>query len=106
MPSLPGRWALVTGTGGLGLEAALATAGADVIVAGRDPDKGAAAIASINQRVPEAHVRFGGVDLDDLASIADFTTELVRTEQQLDILINNAGVMTPPDRRVPRRCRR
>ncbi|KMO12932.1 short-chain dehydrogenase, partial [Methylobacterium indicum] len=49
LPSQAGRTAIVTGTGGLGLEDALALAGAgaEVIVAGRNPDKGAAALARI-----------------------------------------------------------
>lgn len=104
MPALEGRNALVTGTGGLGFEIALAlaAAGAEVILAGRSPDKGAAAVAAIVAKIPTARVRFGRTDLADLGSVAGFAADLVRTEARLDLLVANAGVMTPPDRRVTR----
>ena len=100
IPSQSGRSAVVTGTGGLGYEdaLALARAGASVVIAGRDPRKGAEAVAAIKEAVPGAHVRFGKVDLANLASIAGFATQLVQEQDSLDLLINNAGVMTPPKR--------
>ncbi|MBB3236903.1 SDR family oxidoreductase [Phyllobacterium endophyticum] len=101
IPSQHGRTAVVTGTGGLGYEdaLALARAGASVVIAGRNPQKGAEAVAAIRQAVPGGQVRFGKVDLASLASIADFATQLARELDGLDLLINNAGVMTPPERR-------
>jgi len=97
-----GRSAIVTGTGGLGFEDALvlARAGADVIIAGRTPAKGAAAVARIRALVPDAKVRFAPVDLASLQSIAAFGTRMRAERTSLDLLINNAGVMTPPTRRV------
>lgn len=102
IPSQKGRSAVVTGTGGLGYEdaLALALAGASVVIAGRNPQKGAEAVAAINQSVPEAQVRFARLDLADLASIAGFAAQLAQERDSLDLLINNAGVMTPPKRRA------
>jgi len=97
-----GRSVLVTGTGGLGFEdaLALARAGADVIIAGRNPAKGTEALARIRALVPEAKLRFEPVDLASLPSIAAFGARMRAGHGSLDLLINNAGVMTPPKRRV------
>lgn len=102
IPPQAGRCAVVTGTGGLGFETALALAraGAEVIIAGRDPRKGAEAVAKIRAAVPAADVRFEPLDLASLASIADFATRLRAQRDSLDLLINNAGVMTPPTRKT------
>ena len=100
VPSQHGRLAIVTGaTGGLGYETALALAkaGADVIVAGRDARKGQAAIEKIRNEAPHAQASFEHLDLANLASIAAFS-ERALSRQSLDILINNAGVMALPRR--------
>lgn len=100
VPSQRGRLAVVTGTGGLGYETALvlAGAGAQVILAGRDAAKGAASITKIRAVSPGAVVRFEPLDLADLASVKAFRAR-VGTEH-LDLLVNNAGVMAPPSRKV------
>lgn len=102
IPPQAGRCAVVTGAGGLGFETALALArvGAEVIIAGRDPRKGAEAVAKIRAAVLAADVRFEPLDLASLASIADFATRLRAQRDSLDLLINNAGVMTPPTRKT------
>ena len=102
MPSQHGLTAVVTGTGGLGYEdaLALARAGADVIIAGRDARKGAEAVARIRGSVPDAKVRFEVLDLASLDSVSAFGARLAADRDRLDLLINNAGVMTPPTRRV------
>nr|WP_250813004.1 SDR family oxidoreductase [Neorhizobium tomejilense] len=101
IPSQQDRAVVVTGTGGLGYEDALALsrAGARVVIAGRNAQKGTEAVAAIRHAVPGAQVRFGQVDLADLASIARFATQLAQEQDRLDLLINNAGVMRPPVRR-------
>ena len=101
IPSQNGRLAVVTGVGGLGFETglALALAGCEVILAGRNPDKGTAAIAEIGTRVPGAAIRFELLDLASLESVRAFATRLQSQAPQLDILINNAGVMSLPSRR-------
>lgn len=100
IPPQHGRSAVITGTGGLGFEdaLALARAGADVIIAGRNPGKGADAIAKVRAEAPDASVRFERIDLADLKSVADFCGRLQGQQHSLDLLINNAGVMVPPQR--------
>jgi NAD(P)-dependent dehydrogenase (short-subunit alcohol dehydrogenase family) len=100
MPSQRGRTILITGTGGLGFEdaLALARAGGDVIIAGRNPVKGADAVRRIKERLPQASVALEIVDLGDLASIEALAKRLKETRDHIDVLINNAGVMTPPVR--------
>lgn len=100
IPSQHGRSVVVTGTGGLGYETALALAraGAEVIIAGRDPAKGQAAVTSIREAAPNTIVQFELVDLASLQSIAIFGARLRRMRSSLDLLVNNAAVMTPPQR--------
>jgi NAD(P)-dependent dehydrogenase (short-subunit alcohol dehydrogenase family) len=96
MPNQSGKLAIVTGaTGGLGLETAqaLAGAGAEVILAGRNPAKGHAAEALIRARYSDAVVRFEIVDLASLASVRAFAGRLLTAGRPIDILENNAGVM-------------
>lgn len=102
MPPQNDRSVVITGTGGLAYEdaLALARAGAHVVLAGRNPQKGLDAIARIQQEVPGARVRFGEVDLANLASVAAFAQRLAQEQESLDLLINNAAVMTPPERRT------
>lgn len=102
MPTQHGRTAVVTGTGGLGFEVALALAraGAGVVLAGRDRSKGADAVRRIEEQVPSAKIRFGRLDLASLASIAEFAAGLRDQQDSLDLLVNNAGVMVPPQRRL------
>jgi NAD(P)-dependent dehydrogenase (short-subunit alcohol dehydrogenase family) len=102
IPSQSGRAAVVTGTGGLGLETALALAraGAEVILAGRNAAKGEASVARIKAAVPAAAIRFAAVDLASLASVAAFAVRLADERGSLDLLVNNAGVMMPTQRRT------
>ncbi|SDB74714.1 SDR family oxidoreductase [Belnapia rosea] len=88
------------GTTGLGFETALAfaRAGGDVIVAGRNPARGAEAVARIQKSMPSATVAFETLDLGDLASVAACGDRLNAKRESIDVLINNAGVMTPPRR--------
>lgn len=100
IPSQKGRSAVVTGTGGLGFETALALAraGSEVIIAGRNPQKGAEAVAKVCAKIPLAAIWFEQVDLASLASVMDFGARLRKQRDSLDLLINNAAVMTPPKR--------
>lgn len=100
MPSQQGRSAVITGTGGLGFENALeiARAGGEVIIAGRNPQKGADAVARVRREIPSASIRFEQVDLASLKSVSDFAARLRSEHDSLDLLINNAGVMMPPKR--------
>lgn len=102
IPRQDGRTAVVTGTGGLGFETAkmLARAGADVVLAGRSAAKGHDAVAQILAAAPAGKTRFELVDLASLASVAGFAAKLEREVPVLDILICNAGIMSPPQRRT------
>lgn len=102
LPRQDGRTAIVTGTGGLGFEVAskLARLGARLIIAGRNPTKGQAALAQIAAAVPGADIRFELLDLAALASVKDFAGRMVREGHAIDLLVNNAGIMSPPKRRV------
>lgn len=99
-----GRTFVVTGTGGLGFEdaLALALAGGDVIIAGRDLGRGAVAVERIKSAYGQAKISFEAVDLAKLSSVEAFASRLASTRECVDVLINNAGVMTPPDRRMTR----
>jgi NAD(P)-dependent dehydrogenase (short-subunit alcohol dehydrogenase family) len=102
IPSQLGKTAVVTGsTGGLGYETvlALAKAGADIILTGRDDRKGQSALDKISREVIGARIRYEHLDLASLASIADFAQRM-QVRQSLDLLINNAGVMALPRRQT------
>jgi NAD(P)-dependent dehydrogenase (short-subunit alcohol dehydrogenase family) len=95
LPRLDGRTFVVTGANsGIGFAAAreLGRAGARVVLAVRDVAKGEAAAASIPG---EAEVR--RLDLADLESVHAFADAW---EGDLDVLVNNAGVMALPERRT------
>ena len=102
IPSQRGRLAVVTGaTGGLGYETALALAraGAEVVLAGRDETRGANALERLRAAHPDARVRFEQLDLASLASVAAFADKLLAAGRGVDLLVNNAGVMALPERR-------
>ena len=101
IPSQTGKLAVVTGaTGGLGYETALALAGAgaEVILAGRNPTKGREALQRISAANPGAKVRFEELDLASLASVSAFADRLLAEDRPIDLLINNAGVMALPEK--------
>jgi NAD(P)-dependent dehydrogenase (short-subunit alcohol dehydrogenase family) len=91
IPDLTGRNVIVTGANsGIGRAAAhqLAGAGARVTLAVRNPDKGNAAAAGMPG---ETEVR--ALDLASLDSVREFAAAW---DGEIDLLINNAGVMIPP----------
>jgi len=100
IPSQAGRTAIVTGTGGLGFEdaLALARAGGNVILAGRNPMKGAEAVGKIQAKARSGKVWFERIDLASLKSVSEFAARISGQVQSIDLLINNAGVMVPPAR--------
>ena len=91
LPDLTGRTVVVTGANsGIGRAAAraLAGAGAHVVLAVRDLDKGRAAAAAMPGQTEVRQL--------DLASLASVRTFAAGWEGELHLLINNAGVMAPP----------
>ncbi len=99
IPNQTGRTAIVTGANtGLGLETAkaLAAKGAHVVLAVRNLDKGAAAVEWISRSVPNADLELQRLDLGSLKSVREAADEIRAKHDTIDLLINNAGVMTPP----------
>ena len=97
---LSGRTAVVTGGySGIGLETtrALAAAGASVVVPVRDPAKAADALTGLAGSVATV-----GLDLGDLDSVAACADAVLEDHPVIDLLINNAGIMACPERRVGR----
>ena len=101
IPDLSGRIAVVTGAnGGLGLETAsvLAAKGAHVVMAVRNREKAADAVARIRSENPGASLELVNLDLGSLASIKAAADEISAANVTVDILVNNAGVMATPER--------
>ena len=102
-PPEVGKLAVVTAsTNGIGFEIvlALAQAGADVIVTGRHAAEGHEALAKIRPLAPDALVRFEKLDLESLASVADFASRLTKAGRPVDLLINNASTLALLKREV------
>lgn len=104
MTSTLARRAIVTGTGGLGFQVALRLAreGWDIVIAGRNAAKGGEALADIRAEVPGASVAFEMLDLASLASVAAFAGRRRDQGDPVDLLVNNAGIMSPPKRLLTR----
>ncbi|MFD7168575.1 oxidoreductase [Streptomyces violascens] len=97
IPDQSGRTAVVTGANsGIGLVTAreLARRGARVVLACRSEARGRAAEDRIRSEVPGARAEFRPLDLADLASVREFAAKF--PYEQLDLLVNNAGVMALP----------
>ncbi len=96
---LGGKIAVVTGAStGLGLETAraLASAGAEVVLAGRDSSRIDAAASTILEREPNAQLEQGLLDLTSLDSVRAFAEWYANGHDRLHLLVNNAGVMYTP----------
>lgn len=96
---LQGKRVIITGANsGIGLETAkaLAKAGAEVIVAVRNVQKGSIAVDSIKKESPSVNISVMELNLADLTSVRTFVKNFSTRFDTLHILINNAGVMIPP----------
>ena len=86
---------IVTGANtGIGFETALQLAALDyeVILACRNQQKGNAAVAKIQQQIPECQVSFMHLDLASLKSVRDFVDNFHQSGKKLHLLVNNAGI--------------
>ena len=102
VPDLTGRLAVVTGANsglGFGLAGRLAEAGADVVMAVRNREKGQDALTRLLAQHPTARLRLLDLDLASLESVRAAAQTLLNEQRGIDILINNAGIMAVPDRR-------
>jgi NAD(P)-dependent dehydrogenase (short-subunit alcohol dehydrogenase family) len=89
---------LITGANtGIGYDTArvLAERGANILLGCRSEEKANEAIDKIKSIKANAKVKWVPLDLSSLSSIRE-AADQVNREEQLDILINNAGVMIPP----------
>ncbi|MEO1260797.1 MAG: oxidoreductase [Bacteroidota bacterium] len=96
IPSQKGRTAIVTGANnGIGFETTLAMAkyGFKVIMACRNLTKAEKAKSDILAQFPEADLDIIQLDLSDLDSVKVFAENFKYNYAQLDVLINNAGVL-------------
>lgn len=103
VPDLSGTRALVTGGSdgiGLGIVRRLAAAGAEVLLPVRNARKGAAAIDAVEGSTPGAKITLHYLDLASLDSVAALGRTLRDDARPIHVLVNNAGVMTPPERQT------
>ena len=103
IPDQTGRIVLVTGANaGIGYHTALqlAAKGATVLLASRDPERGRAAHERILAAAPMARVEVVTLDLADLDSVHRLADHILASDDGLDVLVNNAGVMGVPRRRT------
>ena len=103
MPDQRGRVAIVTGANaGIGYETALALAhkGAHVVLACRSEKRGRDALRRLETEHPAGTAELILLDLADLDSVRDFARAFLAKHDRLDLLINNAGVMAPPEGRT------
>ncbi len=100
IPDQTDKIVIVTGANtGIGFETAkvLAQRGAVVTLACRSQEKGEAAAERIMAERPKGRATYAPLDLSDLESVRAFAASFVATNDRLDLLINNAGVMIPPE---------
>jgi NAD(P)-dependent dehydrogenase (short-subunit alcohol dehydrogenase family) len=97
LPRMDGKAVLITGaTSGLGLAAAqrFAGLGATVWLAVRDRRRGEHARAQVLEHAGQADVRVELCDLSSLTSVRRFAKRFAAAADRLDVLVNNAGVLT------------
>ena len=103
IPDQAGRTILVTGANsGLGLRSAeaLASRGARVLMGCRNQEKAAAALETVKNAAADAAPEVMPLDLADLDDVRACAKQLTDKLDQLDVLMNNAGVMAIPHQRT------
>jgi NAD(P)-dependent dehydrogenase (short-subunit alcohol dehydrogenase family) len=103
MPDQTGRTILVTGANsGLGLRSAeaLAARGARILMGCRNQVKAAAAFEAVKNAAADAPPEVVPLDLADLDDVRACADRLTKQLDQLDVLMNNAGVMAIPHQRT------
>lgn len=99
IPDLTGKTIIVTGgNSGLGFEAVkmFAEKHADVILASRSLQRGEDAKNLILKEFPNSKIDVRQLDLGDLSSVKKFVSAFKKDYSQIDILLNNAGIMWCP----------
>lgn len=99
IPDLTGKVIIVTGgNSGLGYESvkAFAEKGAEVVLASRSLERGNAAKKQMSNSNINGNVKVMQLDLMDFTSIRSFAETFQKDYKKLDVLLNNAGIMTTP----------
>jgi len=99
IPDQTGKTVIVTGANvGIGFETALALyeAGAHVVLACRNLKKAEDSCVTLQAQPGKGTLETGVLDLSDLSSVKQFAATFLQNHKQLNVLINNAGVATPP----------
>ena len=99
-----GKVALITGgTGGIGKAAATALAGlgAEVVVVGRDEERGEAAVAEIREKSGNDGVSPLLADLSVQVEVRKLAEEFRERHDRLDVLVNNAGLVLSERNETP-----
>jgi NAD(P)-dependent dehydrogenase (short-subunit alcohol dehydrogenase family) len=99
IPDLSGKVIIITGgNSGLGFWSvkAFAEKGAEVILASRSKENGEKAKAEVLKEVSEGKIEVAELDLADLGSVRMFAKNFQEKHTRLDVLLNNAGIMTTP----------
>ena len=99
IPNQKGKTIIITGaSSGLGKEATriLAKKDASIIMAMRNIKKAEKVKNEILRQHPNADITLSGLDLSNLSSIKHFSNKIMSDHDQLDLLINNAGIMMCP----------
>ena len=104
-PYVPGRGVAVCtgGSSGIGVPSveALALSGMSVVLACRNTEDGERAKSNLPSWC-QPNVRVQELDLADLASVRRAAGEILDTEGEISVLLNNAGVMNTPQRETTR----
>ncbi|MEU6421394.1 SDR family NAD(P)-dependent oxidoreductase [Streptomyces spiralis] len=103
MPDTTERTILITGaTDGLGraLALELASAGHELILHGRSPDKGAALLTEIRERTGNERIGYELADFSSLKDIGSLADRVLARHDRLHVLVNNAGIGAQPERQV------
>jgi len=93
---MEGKVVVITGgNAGIGRETAVALArgGARVVFTARNPERGADALADVRSRSGNDAVEVMRLDLASFASVRSFAAELGSRHEQIDVLVNNAGLV-------------
>lgn len=99
IPDLTGKVIIVTGgNSGLGYWSvkAFAEKGAEVVLASRSKENGEKAKSEILNEVSKGNIIVAELDLADLESVHSFAKNFQKKYSRLDVLLNNAGIMTTP----------
>ena len=103
VPDLTGETTVITGAnGGLGLQTArvFASKGARVVMAVHDQEKAARAVEEIRAETPDAGVELVELDLASQVSVKKAAEQILASTIEVDILLNNAGLMAMPERQT------